>query len=167
MSSSKLQIIFDELIKVGEKFYSDSDNKIEWEVYENDTDYENVLLKNGYKKSEEYWVRRDFNLENSINRLELPKGFYIKSVPNLIEHDEVYKAYKLCYGILFNKSIFHNFYETSTYRKELDLVVIGPDNNVVALSSGRFDEKNKLVTIEAVSCYHEYRGKGISKALLL
>jgi N-acetylglutamate synthase-like GNAT family acetyltransferase len=99
-------------------------------------------------------------------RLELPEGFYIESVPNPKEHDEVYKAYKLCYGILFNKSIFHRFYETSTYRKELDLVVMGPNHNVVALSSGRYDEKNKLVTIEAVSCYHDYRGRGISKALL-
>jgi GNAT superfamily N-acetyltransferase len=30
----------------------------------------------------------------------------------------------------------------------------------------RYDERNRLVTIEAVSCFHEYRGRGISKALL-
>jgi N-acetylglutamate synthase-like GNAT family acetyltransferase len=165
--ATNYRFIFDEVVKVGEKFYSDDDNKIEWEIYDNDTDFENVLLENEYYKSKQYWVRRDFNLKNSVNRLELPEGFYIESVPNLQELDEVYKAYKLCYGILFNKSILQSFYETSTYRKELDLVVLGPDNNVVALSSGRYDEKNKLVTIEAVSCYHDYRGKGISKALLL
>lgn len=165
--ATNYRFIYDEVVKVGEKFYSDAENKIEWEIYDNDTDYENVLLENGYYKSDEYWVRRDFNLKNSVNSLELPEGFYIESVPNLKELDEVYRAYKLCYGILFNKSILHNFYETLTYRKELDLVVLGPDNNVVALSSGRYDEKNKLVTIEAVSCYHDYRGKGISKTLLL
>ncbi|WP_421385257.1 GNAT family N-acetyltransferase [Bacillus salacetis] len=165
--TAKYRFIFDEIVRVGEKFYSAVDNNMEWEVYDNDTDYEKVLLENGYNKSDEYWVRRDFDLGNSVNQLELPEGFYIESVPNLKEYDEVYTAYKLCYGILFNKGIFHKFYETSTYRKQLDLVVLGPDNNVVALNSGRYDEKNKLVTIEAVSCYHDYRGKGISKALLL
>lgn len=161
------RFIFDEVVKVGEEFYSDTDNKVEWEVYENDSDYESVLLNSGYNKSEEYWVRRDFDFNNTVSRIDLPEGFYIESVPNLKEHDEVYNAYKLCYGILFNKNIFQNFYETSTYRRELDLVVMGPDRNVVALYSGRYDEKNKLVTIEAVSCNHNYRGRGISKALLL
>jgi N-acetylglutamate synthase-like GNAT family acetyltransferase len=165
--AEKYRFIFEELITVGEKHHSDADNKIEWEIYENDTDYEKVLLKRGYFKSDEYWVRRDINLKDSVNHLELPEGFYIESVPNLKEHDEVYKAYKLCYGLLFNQRIFQGFYETSTYRKELDLVVMGPDNKVAALSSGRYDEKNKLVTIEAVSCYPDYRGRGISKALLL
>jgi len=61
--------------------------------------------------------------------------------------------------------MIESFYKTSTYRKELDLVVVGPKKNIVALCSGRYDEKNKLATIEAVSCYHEYRRKGISKAL--
>lgn len=161
------RFIFDGIVKVGELFYSDAANKVEWSVYDKDTDYESVLLNRGYNKSEEYWVRREFDFDNTISCFDLPEGFYIESVPNLKEHDEVYKAYKLCYGILFNKNIFQNFYKTSTYRKELDLVVIGPDGNVVALCSGRYDKKNKLVTIEAVSCYHDYRNMGISKALLL
>ncbi|MCB2290881.1 GNAT family N-acetyltransferase [Clostridium sp. CS001] len=161
------RFIFDEIVKIAEEFYSDVDNNVECSVYDKDTDYENVLLNRGYNKSEEYWVRRDFDFNNTVSRIDLPEGFYIELVPNLKEHDEVYRDYKLCYGILFNKNIFQNFYKTSTYKKELDLVVIGPDRNVVALCSGRYDEKNKLVTIEAVSCYHDYRGRGISKALLL
>ena len=60
-----------------------------------------------------------------------------------------------------------NFYETSTYRKELDLVIMSPDNKVAALCSGRYDEKNRMASIEAVSCYPEYRKKGIGKAMIL
>lgn len=161
------RFIFDEIVKVAEEFYSDEDNNIEMSVYDNDKDYEKVLLNRGYFKTEEYWVRRELDFNNTLENMDLPDGFYIESVSNLKDHDEVYKAYKLCYGVLFNNNIFENFYKTSTYRKELDLVVVDKDRNIVALCSGRYDEKNKLVTIEAVSCIHEYRRKGISKALLL
>lgn len=161
------RFIFDEIVKVAEEFYSDEDNNVEISVYDNDKDYENVLLNRGYLKTEEYWVRRDLHFNNILETVDLPDGFYIESVSNLKEHEEVYMAYKLCFGILFNNNIFENFYKTSTYRKELDLVVLDQDKNIVALCSGRYDEKNKLVTIEAVSCIHEYRRKGISKALLL
>lgn len=164
--ANEYRFIFDEIVKVSGEFYSNIDNDVEWEIYDNDTDYERVLLNNGYNKSEEYWVRRDFDFRNTVSRLNLPEGYYIESVPNLTKQDEVYNAYKLCYGLQFNKNIFRNFYKTSTYRKALDLVVIGPEENVVALCSSRYDEKNKLVTIEAVSCYRDYRKRGISKALI-
>ncbi len=162
------RFLFDEVVKVGEENYSNAENLMEWEVYEKDSDYENTLLNRGYSRSDEYWVRRDFELyQTQVPDNELPEGFKIESVPNLKEFDEVYMAYKLCYGILFNKKILQNLIETSTYRKELDLVAVGPDTNVVALCSGRYEEANKLVTIEAVSCYHDYRERGISKALLI
>lgn len=161
------RFIFEEVVKVAEEFYSDEDDNVEMSIYDNDKDYENTLLNRGYCKTEEYWVRREFDFNNTLENMDLPDGFFIESVPNRKDQDEVYKAYKLCYGVLFNKNIFENFYKTSTYRKELDVVVVGPDNNIVALCSGRYDKKNKFATIEAVSCYHEYRRKGISKALLL
>ena len=161
------RFIFDEIVNVAEKFYSEEDNNFEMSVYENDIDYENVLLNRGYCKTEEYWVRRDLDFNDTLEAAAFPHGFYVESVWNLKELEEVYKAYKLCYGVLFNNNIFEHFYKTSTYRKELDLVVVDQNNHILALCSGRYDEKNKLVTIEAVSCFHEYRRKGISKALLL
>ena len=99
--------------------------------------------------------------------MDLPEGFYIESVPNLTTMMRYIRLINYVYGILIYATIIQNFYNTSTYRRELDLVVIGQDSKVVALCSGRYDEKNKLVTIEAVSCNHDYRGRGISKALLL
>ncbi len=160
------RFLFDEVIKVGEELQAE--NVMEWEVYEGDDDYEKALLHRGYTKSDEYWIRRDFDLTQSrVLHHDLPQGFYIESVPNLIDHDEVYTAFKLCYGIPFNQNILRNFTETSTYRKELDLVAVGPENHVAALCSGRYDPSNQLVTIEAVSCYHDYRKRGISKALLM
>lgn len=159
--------IYDDIVKTGERLHSDSDDNIEWSVYEGDHDFEHVLINRGYCKTKEYWVRRDMDLSTINDAPALPDGFSVELIPNLREHDGVYMAYKLCYGVLFNGNIFENFYKTSTYRKELDLVVVGPGDKIVALCSGRYDEKNKMVSIEAVSCYHEYRNKGISKALLM
>lgn len=161
-AASDHRFLFEEMVEVAESFLPG----MEWEVYEGDRDFEEVLLNKGFLKSEEYWIRRDFDLRKMVDQAELPKGYDIRSVPHLREQEEVFQAYKLCYGLLFNQTMFDHFYETSTYRKELDLVVTGPEDQVVALCSGRYDERNRLVTIEAVSCFHEYRGRGISKALL-
>lgn len=157
--------LFEDMIKVAEESNKLREIESSWEVYDNDAGFENILLKLGYSKSQEYWTRRELDLQKFEKSTELPSGF---SVGLALEHnnqDEIYKAYKLCYGIMFNKNIFSNFYETSTYRKELDLVVTGPNEELVAICSGRYDKKNKLATIEAVSCFHEYRRMGISEAL--
>lgn len=159
--------IFHEIVQVGEKICSEEDDDIEWNIFDGDEDFENVLNEKGYYRTEEYWVNRDIDRSAIEDTPKLPDGFYVKLVPDLENHDRVYQAYKLCYGILFNEVIFENFYKTSTYRKELDMVIMGPDDKVVALCSGRYDEKNKMASIEAVSCYHEYRRKGISKAMIL
>ncbi|TYS16604.1 hypothetical protein FZC78_11465 [Rossellomorea vietnamensis] len=137
--------IFHEVVEAGER-YADGDSFRSWEVYENDVDFEGVLLNKGYLKSEEYWVRREFDLTDSKSlQITFPQGFTITSVPELVDAQQVFKAYKLCYGIEFNEEIFKNMYETSTYRPQLDLVVLDPENEVAALCSGRYEEKNKLV----------------------
>ncbi|MCC5803587.1 GNAT family N-acetyltransferase [Rossellomorea vietnamensis] len=156
------RIIFEEMVEVAGSCFSG----MEWEVYEGDTDFEEVLLNKGFIKSEEYWVRRDFDLSQPVDKGRLPEGYEVRSVPDLKEQEEIFQAYKLCYGLLFNQTIFDLFHETSTYRKELDLVVTDHVGKVVALCSGRYEERNELLTIEAVSCFPEYRGRGISKALL-
>ncbi|MCR8849304.1 GNAT family N-acetyltransferase [Rossellomorea sp. SC111] len=156
------RFLFEEMVEVAERCFPG----MEWEVYDGDKDLEKVLSNRGFLKSAEYWVRRDFDLTQPVEGGRLPEGCEVRSVPDLKEQEEVFQAYKLCYGLLFNQTMFDRFYETSTYRKELDLVVTGPDDKVVALCSGRYDERNELVTIEAVSCFPEYRGKGFSKALL-
>lgn len=87
------RFLFDEVINIGEENYSTTENLKEWEVYENDSDYESALLNRGYSKSDEYWVRRDFELTQiEIPHNELPEGFYVESVPNLKEYDELYTA---------------------------------------------------------------------------
>lgn len=159
--------IFNEIVQVREEICPEEDEEIEWNILEGDEDFENILREKGYYRTEEYWVNRDIDSSTIEEDPELPEGFYVKLVPDLENCDRVYQAYKLCYGILFNEVIFENFYKTSTYRKELDMVIMGPDDQVVALCSGRYDKKNKMASIEAVSCYHDYRRKGISKAMIL
>lgn len=165
--SSEQRYLFDEMIQVRERLNDKNLTDIEWTIYDGDTDFEKSLLSREYYRTEEYWVRRDMDLSNIIESTELPDGFHIVEAFNYSSREELHKAYKFCYGILFNKNVLDNFHNTSTYRKELDLIVLGPDKNVIALCSGRYDDKNKMVTIEAVSCYHDYRGRGISKALQL
>lgn len=158
--------LFKEMVELREKLCLESKEDIEWEILERDNDFESILANKGYNKTEEYWVRRELDTDNIEKGSELPEGFYVKLVPELKDLEKVYEAYKLCYGILFNDIMFEQFYKTSTYRKELDMVIMSPEDEVVALCSGRYDEKNKMASIEAVSCYKEYRKRGISKAMI-
>lgn len=66
-----------------------------------------------------------------------------------------------------NEAYFENISKTSTYRNELDVVVMAPDHKVAAFCSGQYDEKNKMASFEAVACFFDHRKKSLSKAMML
>ncbi|WP_113927992.1 hypothetical protein [Bacillus sp. P14.5] len=109
--------IFKDMVVAGEQQSIDGCGYRVWEVYENDSDFEEFLVNMEYVKSEEYWIRRDFEFSGTVTpEIPLPSDFFIRSVPELNNPIQVYKAYKLCYGLEFNEEIFNRMYETSTYR---------------------------------------------------
>lgn len=67
----------------------------------------------------------------------------------------------------FNELSLRRAKESPNYRDELDIIVMNTEHIPVALCSGRYDEKNRMVSFEAVACLREYRKRGISKAMML
>lgn len=155
-------------IKEGNKILDINNfNECSWRPFDGDTELENVLIENGYYKTDEYWVLRYFNHNETIEEPKLPEGYYIKTLSELSDISKVIQIYNDCLGMEFNEYTLRNASKFETYRKELDIVVINSENTPVALCSGRYDEKNRMVSFEAVACYFEHRKKGISKAMML
>ncbi|MGH4122714.1 MAG: GNAT family N-acetyltransferase [Clostridium sp.] len=157
-----------EFIKEGSEDIGISDfNECSWCPFDGDTELEDVLIENGYCKTDEYWVLRYFNYSEPVEEPRLPKGYYIKTLEELSDISEVIHIYSQCLGMDFNEQALRNTRKFDTYRNELDIIVMGPEHTPVALCSGRYDEKNRMVSFEAVACFREHRKKGISKAMML
>lgn len=138
-----------------------------WRPFDGDEVIEKVLIENGYYKTDEYWVLRTYDHKYTVEEPELPEGYYMKQLCDLLDISKVVEIYEQCLGMEFDEFSLRKARESYAYRDELDIVVMAPDNNPVALCSGRYDDKNKMVSFEAVACFKEHRKKGISKAMML
>lgn len=138
-----------------------------WRPFDEDMDIENVLKENDYYKTEEYWVLRCFDHREVVEASNLPNGYYIKQISEISDLSKVIELYDQCLGMGFDEISLRKAKDSSAYRSELDIVVMSPDHIPVALCSGRYDEKNKMASFEAVACFKEHRKKGICKAMML
>jgi GNAT superfamily N-acetyltransferase len=138
-----------------------------WRPFDGDSEIERVLTENQYHKTEEYWVLRYFDHSESVKEAKLPEGYYIKTLSEIPDISKVVEMYSECLGMDFGEISLRKARQSSAYRNELDIIVMAPDHTPAALCSGRYDEKNKMASFEAVACFREHRKKGISRAMML
>lgn len=138
-----------------------------WRPFDGDAELENVLMKNGYCMTDEYWVLRCFNHGEPVEEPKLPEGYHVKTLSELPDITKVVQMYDECLGMEVDEFTLRNLNQFDTYRNELDMVVVDSKDSPVALCSGRYDEKNKMASFEAVACFKEHRKKGVSKAMML
>jgi len=157
-----------EFIKEGKEFITMSDySECKWCVFQGDNQLESALIANGYYKTDEYWVLRNFDYSKAVEEPKLSEGYYIKTLAEISDLDKVIEMYRECLGMGFDEYTLRNVNKFDTYREELDIVVMASDGTPAALCSGRYDEKNKMASFEAVACFRQHRKKGLSKAMML
>lgn len=153
----------------GANYVSDF-SQCSWRPFEGDTDLENVLLEKGYSKSDEYWVLRDFDYSEPIKEKKLPEGYCVKTFSEIQEPSDMNKVinlYEEYLGMGFDEFTLRNVKIFGGYRDELDIIIMAPDHTPAALCSGRYDEKNKMATFEAVACFDDHCKKGVSTAMMV
>jgi N-acetylglutamate synthase-like GNAT family acetyltransferase len=164
-----IRIPFKQMIDVGEMALKDSieeSEEIEWWVYEGDTEIEEALIKKGYYNSGEYRPHRVFDYSIPVEIPMLPQGYYIKNLSEVYDKSGLIYICNNCLGMPVDEKTLENFTENSTYRNELDVAVMAPDHRVAAFCSGVYDEKNKMVSFEAVACDFDHRCKGLTKVIM-
>jgi predicted N-acetyltransferase YhbS len=139
-----------------------------------ETMLEEIVRGRGYKRLAGGTRHLEYTLEPGVELLppQLPEGFVIKSV---LEEDEPGKRsalHALAFGGRYNPSdwapaaVYRQMQAAPDYRKELDLFMVGPDGEYVALCTIWLDAKNGYANFEPVGTHTEYQGKGLGRALL-
>jgi GNAT superfamily N-acetyltransferase len=138
-----------------------------WRPFDGDMEIEKVLIENKYQKTNEFWVLRAFDHKETVKECVMPGGYYIKTLSELSDISQVIEIYNQCLGMDFNELSLRRAKESPNYRDEIDIIVMTSEHTPVALCSGRYDEKNRMASFEAVACFREHRKRGISKALMI
>jgi mycothiol synthase len=134
-----------------------------------------LLTNKGYVKEEkpEYQWRRD--LSEPIPTTSVAAGYAIRALGDGLE------LLERCYasGLGFhegdieyavnnrkNPGWYHNIQNAPLYRRDLDLVAVGPDGDIAAFSTIWFDDATRSAYFEPVVTVPAHQRKGLARAVM-
>lgn len=137
--------------------------------YAGDTARNALLEDSGYSRTEDfifYWV---YDLTGEITAPALPEGFKFGSVlecgldaaRRVALHRAAFTASQL------TPAKYQAVMDAPTYRPELDLLVLGPDDEPAAFALAWHDPSNRIAMFDPVGCAAAYQRRGLTRALLL
>ncbi len=126
------------------------------------------LHLHGYSPGQGAYMFMGRDLAGALTAPPLPSGYHIRHVqgeadfPERVEvHRDAFAPSRLTVDI-YRKLVA----EAPTYRPELDLVVVAPDETFAAYCLVWFDAVNKIGVFEPVGCHSAHRRKGLAKAVM-
>lgn len=134
---------------------------------ESDTERQARFERHGYKLSGYTYYERSRSLEGPIPEPQLPDGFAIRHITDDSELERRVAVHRDAFAPSKMTVEKHQVVRrTETYRPELDLVVVAPDDSFAAYCLVWFDASNKVGLFEPVGCHSDYRQRGLSKAVM-
>lgn len=129
---------------------------------------ENLLKKNGYQKEEIAGYIRVRPLDSPIPEFSCPKGFIIRNIEDPSDFTQLAALIRLIFGHgeWFNTGILEEIADSSFYKKELDLVAVEPNGNIVSFCTFRMDPASKITNLEPMGTHPDYRRLGLAKTLI-
>jgi mycothiol synthase len=112
-------------------------------------------------------------LSDPIPPVVLPAGFTIRSVAGESEADDLVALYHAAYGSdSMNHEDILSIMRTTSYDRELDLVVVAPDGSLAGLCTCGIEEDlneimpKKLGSTDPVLVHPDFQGIGLARALI-
>lgn len=153
--------------RAGDKRASDEPLESLLIASESDTERQARFERHGYKLSGYTYYERSRSLDGPIPEPRLPDGFAIRHV---IGDDDLERRVAVHRDAFAPSKMTVEKHQavrrTETYRPELDLVVVAPDESFAAYCLVWFDESNKVGLFEPVGCHSDYRRRGLTKAVM-
>lgn len=160
-------MIFDDMARVGEEYCRENNYKeIEWSAFEGNSELEEVLISRGYNKAEMYRTHYLFDYSSEVGEGKLPEGYKIKELLDVEDKSVITQCCKKYFNLDIHEEMLKNFIKTGTYRRNLDLVIMSPDNVVACFCTVRYDEKNRIASFEPVGCNEDFKRMGLTKAIM-
>lgn len=143
-------------------------------IYINDRDdkFQALAEKMGYKKHAGFEPMSHFLIPKSLPAIKLPDGFRLKS---LAEDNDLRKLTRVIFrGFNHGNEApddgikEREFMQSApNYRKDLNIVVEGPDGNFVSYCGMWFEPVHRIAYIEPVCTDHDYRRMVLASATVL
>jgi RimJ/RimL family protein N-acetyltransferase len=128
-----------------------------------------ALRARGFESTDAHYVFRGRSLEWAIPAPVLPAGFRFG---DSVDADDAYIAARVnVHRAAWEPSRMtvtkhRAVMQSPTYRPDLDLVVIGPDEAFATCTIVWFDEQNSIGVFEPVGCHPAFRQQGLTRAMM-
>jgi GNAT superfamily N-acetyltransferase len=177
----KSKELIKEMIEVAEKNYPrsyDGNRKKERHIiWSHDVDdmKNNVLKEMGYQPTEWLDNQRYKPLDESLPKVEMPKGYSIRHMG--LDSDIPKRSWASFRAFHSEEPLenyeddggewYYNIIKTPLYRRDLDLVAIAPEGGIVGFVTVWYDDYTRTGYFEPVGVTPSHQRQGIAKALIL
>ena len=94
---------------------------------------EQLLASRGYTRPGEHYIRREKALEGSpAEPVELPAGFYVKSIETLSELRAFHNAVEVVFNFQDSVQVYRILQQAPSYVPELDLILLSPGGEIAS-----------------------------------
>jgi ribosomal protein S18 acetylase RimI-like enzyme len=131
-----------------------------------------ILTRLGYTKREGSEYQRRRSLQAPIPTVSLPTGYAVRALGDV---QELPARSRLSWdafhaddpdGYDGDWSWYRNVQRAPLYRRDLDLVVVAPNDELAAFCTAWFDDVTRVGAFEPVGTASAHRRRGLGKALL-
>jgi ribosomal protein S18 acetylase RimI-like enzyme len=136
-------------------------------VYDWDIERQQLLSQRGYKNQGAIEDVRIYDLSKGYAEVSLPPGFRITSLAEYGHYPERIDLENKVWGASLDDAWFRGKSSAPSYSFEWDLVVISPEERMVAQSLVWLYPKIRSAEIDPLGVHPEFRKRGLSKDLVL
>jgi len=133
-----------------------------------------LLTERGYIDQGPCGYQNECDLDWEISEPVVPKGYTLRNLSDSAE-DREKRCWASWYGFhggedrepnVITEGEYQYLQSAPGYDRELDIVVEGPQGNIVAFALGWYEPTNLLGSFEPVATHYQHRRKGLSRACL-
>lgn len=177
----KSKELIKEMIAVSEKMYPKSFDgnrqKERFLIWSHDVDnLKNEALKEmGYHPTEWLDNQRHKSLDESLPKVDMPKGYSIRHMS--LDSDVPKRSWASWRAFHSEEPLdnyeddsgkwYYNIIKTPLYRRDLDLVAIAPEGGIVGFTTVWYDDYTRTGYFEPVGVMPSHQRQGIAKVLIL
>lgn len=126
-----------------------------------------MLEQRGYTRTSTHFVSRTCRLDNAFPQPALPPGFTVRHVEGEADLERRVDVHRAAFAPSRMTVVKHRaVMGAPTYRPDLDLIVVAPDDRFAAFCIVWLDDANGLGVFEPVGCHPDFQRRGLGKAVM-
>jgi ribosomal protein S18 acetylase RimI-like enzyme len=127
------------------------------------------LEREGFLRSDRYFVELVNALDGPLQQPHLPPGFRMRSGPEAHEVDDYASMHRDAWGprSTYTAAVHEHIASNPGYRRELNPVIVAPDGTCAASCICWLDATNRVGEIEPLGTRPSFRRMGLARAVVL